>query len=217
MMPTLLLPFVSPRRAVLAALALAGLTVALSARADLILYNQGGGPMQYNYQGPVAVKFTLQRARTIRAISAWVNGGQEPITIGVTSLAPGEGETAVDYSKTFMASPVVGAPAKWQGITNLNWALQPGEYSLVFDGGDYPFAYGYVGPHLEPTFPTVVEDVVNYARAFDTGLWEETQYPFGYKVYAEPFSPVPEPASYGLFAALGLGVVAWRRRVIAKT
>lgn len=76
-------------------------------------------------------------------------------------------------------------------------------YRISFDDGFYPLAYG--GPvSTAPQHPSGFE-------YFSDGKWEPLAYPFGIRIYGQPLSAVPEPAAFGMFAALFLAAFGLRQ------
>jgi len=168
-------------------------------RGELLVEQERGRLDRYiGVGGPVAGGFTFSQATRIGAINGWMSF-DGPITVSLAIDSPNQ----VMFSKEFTGSFAPGLPAKWQGVGDLKWDLQPGTYFVTFSDGYFPIAYG--GP--VSTAPQGFEST----KYFDDG-WRDLGFPIGARVYGDALSAVPEPASYGALAGSALLSVALLRR-----
>ncbi len=185
-------------------------TALVSHATRLLLYAPPGGPLQYNGFPPaagsdsdslVSVSFEVPEAIRIESIRVWVNGGG----FASVSVKPFSQEWDQPVFASFPIESVTNAPAKWQGVSSLNWDLQPDSYEIFLQAPTIPFGYGFQGA---PRFPEFDIDTFRDYSQF------HLQDPFGIQVYGSYLSAVPEPATYGLMGGLVLfAVAAGRNRV----
>lgn len=195
------------------------LGVSLSATGILLQTSQGD-PHQYNGGDGFAwsVAFEVPEAVRVQAIQGWMRGLQGEIdSVGIFSYLPRNPfSSSLDFASfslkgvdTLPAAPL-SPPGRWEGVSSLNWDLQPGIYSIVFRAGYMP--YGYGGPSVPPTDSGVTIFSNTYQTFFDDG-WHDNGGPIGLRIYGAPLSAVPEPSMYGLFGtAMLIGVAAFQRR-----
>lgn len=199
-------------------LILAGLTsgALVSQASVLYLYSHPGGPMQYNghtaiwtdegFVTKLSVSFEVPEAIRIQTVKAWINGGGG--SMASFSIIPLTTYWEAPLFRSFEAESAGNAPAKWQGISELKWDLQPGSYRLYITAPSVPYAYGYHGP---------IPNLDSLLTGIDFRDYSEPDNPnpigFGLEVYGTQLSAVPEPSSFGLMGGTLLLALAATRRV----
>ena len=185
----------------------------LSASAELLVRWSEGGPDRYaGTFGPIAIGFTVDEPTRIESVRSWI-WRDGPVT---ASLLLKDLSYEL-YSETFLSVPPPTQsnhtpPARWQGVSSLQWDVQPGDYYLSFDEGFFPMGYPVIHPN-----PPGVQTPFDFEFIYDD-KWEPTGFPFGVEIYGRQLSAVPEPATYGLGASTALlGLAAFRRRRVAAT
>jgi len=182
------------------------LGLAATASAQLLVEHEAGGLDRYtSVFSPPAAYFGFSEPTRITGFAAWVNGS---VDIGATLSQVYFDDTGhrhlVDlFATSFTSTLATGVPAHWQGTTGLKWDVQPDLYRIAFDEGFYPLAYG--GP-----VSTAPQHPFGFEYFYD-GQWEPFDYPFGLRIYGQSLSAVPEPATFGAFAALVLTAFGLRK------
>lgn len=177
---------------------------------------QSGGYL-VNQQQYLAGRMDLSQSSTITGIEAFMHDGY----VGGTATIALYPDTATDiwglpvpdagleiFSQaiTITALNLFETNLGWQGASGLDWNLGAGSYWIAFEvraGQTYDGSF--------PTLGIVPNPLADYA------LWNEsnnvwfndslTSHKWGLRVYGEPASPVPLPASAWFFLS-GLGMLA---------
>lgn len=178
---------------------------------------QCGGSTLYHDQS-LAAKFSLQGVTNVTDIFGWLNvgpGSGNSLTIalyGDAGQVPDIGREL--YSRAFSIMPTGtgdGYSNEWQGLSGINWLLNPGSYWIAFEvrpGQDY---WGSM-PTGEFGAPNPLSDEAFHYYA-NSGWIEADSLNLGLRVNGDLVAPVPIPAAALLFgsALLPFGIVARRR------
>jgi hypothetical protein len=179
----------------------------------ILIQTSQGGPHQYNGGGGFAwsVAFEFPEAVKVQAIQGWMAGNPgDTGAVGIFSDLPVNpllpGLDLKTFSLKGIDLPPPGEPeppARWEGVSGLDWVFQPGIYSIVFKAGFMP--YGFGGPSTPGPYP-----LTRTFQTFYDGGWNDNDGPIGLRIYGAPLSAVPEPATYGLLgSAMLLGIAAY--------
>ena len=176
----------------------------------------GGSPLSHDES--LAAKFSLQGVTNVTDIFGWMNTDAwsgNSLTIALY----GDGGQLPDTSQALYSSAFSilrtgtgdGYRNEWQGLSGINWLLNPGSYWIAFEvrpGQDYS---GYM-PTGEFGAPKPLSDEA-FFYAPNGGWLELDSLNLGLRVSGDLVTPVPIPATVLLFgsALLPFGVVARRR------
>jgi hypothetical protein len=194
---------------------------------ELLIEEHQGGPQQYGgtYGWAHAASFELNEAVQIQGIQGWMAASKEfPPIVSISRhlpLDPFASDATDLFSQTLSIKGIAPVPpshhvppARWEGVSSLQWNLQPGTYDVIFLGGFFPYSYGYDGP------PSTALGGPEAYFVYGNDGWQDNDGRFGVRIYGAPLSAIPEVPTYGLFgSAVLIGLVSYRRfarRVLAN-
>jgi hypothetical protein len=205
-------------RSILVGLLISG--VMRESRAGLIIdtgpgEDSGGGVSLYTFSDNMgfawlAGQFTISSALTLTAAQGWIANPTEapwPVDLSLTKNTGGLPGQKL-FTETF-AVPVANT-ANWFGVADVRWQLNPGTYWITFAPQERPVSQTMAMPWFSP----MPLDKTAVWNPLNTESWEDQGINVGMRVYGQshdtPFTPVPEPAFYGLGAGALSGVLALR-------
>ncbi len=160
----------------------------------------------------LAGKFTVDHTFTITSAEGLIgNFAREPGEVSITLARDASGIPGEFLFTGAFAVPVtypISEVPHWLGVTDVNWKLTPGSYWVVFAAGE-----GTIGTYMPWGAPNPMEGYAAWDPS-NTETWAlDDGLNLGVRLSGN-LSPVPEPATFGLFGALGLSalVIARRRR-----